>query len=149
MAQTRTLAIEALKTRMAVIDGTGSYGTTVVTVDSWRSTSVPTAEMPAIVVRDPVAEAASPEGTASPYNKKTWRLPVQLELLMNGATDVQIRTFIKDVYRAIGIDPTLGGTVIDCDQIRDRITYDQEDKHITGAIVEVELEYQTQKWQES
>ncbi len=128
--------------------GPPDYHAVLVTVEEGRTTQLDEDELPAAIVRTGKAEKKE-IGSGSPYDRVNWLVPIEIEISTVGETDEEARQHIADVYKAIGTDETFGSHALQAMPVSHEIRRTQEERKVIGAIINIEIEYQVAKWQES
>jgi hypothetical protein len=147
----RQKIVDAVVTRMALINGSGSYVTTVAHVRD-SETNWDANELPAISVfdGDAVVQRQSPDGP-SPYRVMlTMPILVRGFLAKNASDAKNARKLIKDIMTAIRQDDqwTVSSTnlVMQSRQVHDGIVRNPDSFEIEACEVEFEVQFMTTRF---
>lgn len=147
----RQRIVAAVVTRMALINGAGSYETNLAgrVKDSETNWAQDQETLPAVSVFD--GDAA---GTPSVNNRNlatVHLMPIIIRgFLEQGTTAANARKLIKDIMTAIRVDDkwSVAGVplVMQTRQVRDGILRNQDSFEVEGCEVEIEVQFLTQKF---
>lgn len=146
MAIKRGTILTNLQTRLSGILSTAGYHSNLGNkVYLNKMTDWQDSELPGVAIREIENLVID-----SPSGFTDQELTVELEIQAKDASTAAsyMRNYIYDILKAIGTDPTFSGNAIYTYYIRDRIVYTQEAKVITGAVVEIKIQYRTSLWGE-
>lgn len=148
--------IDAVVDRMAGIDGTGDYLSTLATdvngdpnaADSRPNWDQEQGDLPAISVFQGTVESERWDGEGAIFGRT---MPVMIKgFLERGTTASTARKLIADIMRAIRSDDkwTVSGEdmALGTDEKRHTIEYDEQTFEVTGVQVEIEITYLGQKF---
>lgn len=144
--------IDAVVDRMAGIDGTGDYLTTLATdingdpnaADSKPNWDQEQGDLPAISVFQGTVESARWDGEGAIFGRT---MPVMIKGFLERGTDASTaRNLIADIFRAIRdddrwLDADDNPLALGTDEKRHMIEYDETTFEITGVQVEIEITY--------
>ena len=152
MALKRQQIIDAVKTRMQLINGTGSYYLNVSSnvytqrdsqFESWNDREIPGIN---IVDTDEELDVELLKGDTNQWYRG---LVIGISLVTNGAlADTLVRKGIADIQRAIGTDLKWSTLAIDTKWINTTIEKDQMEQRIMSATVNIRIQYSTTQWSE-
>jgi hypothetical protein len=137
----------AFVTRMQGITIVGGYATDIgKKVTEWKLTPYGASETEGLDIKD-VGNTPDPDFAAS--GVWAWRMKIKvLVLAVKGTTTgTYIRSVIADILKAVGTDITWGGLAITTHQPEDNMVVDEQGKIIGDAEVDVEISYNTPRWQ--
>lgn len=147
----RQKIVSAVVTRMALINGAGSYETDLDSrvKDSETNWAQDQETLPAVSVFDGDAT-----GTPSVNNRNLGTIhlmPIIIRgFLEQGTTAANARKLIKDIMTAIRVDDkwSVAGAplVMQTRQVRDGILRNQDSFEVEGCEVEIEVQFLTQKF---
>lgn len=143
----RQRIVAAIVTRMALINGAGSYETNVAgrVKDSETNWAEDQGQLPAISVFDGDAIA-----TPSSTGKATSTIHAMSVLIKyfakQGTTAANCRKGIKDVMTAIRVDDKFGGLIMQSREVRNSIVRTPESFEVEGAEVEIEVQFIGEKF---
>jgi hypothetical protein len=145
----RQRIVDAVVTRMKLINGSGSYTTNVANRVEDSRTSWQQNELPAISVFDGDA-IANPTSTAEP-KAVIHEMPLIIKgFCEQGTTAAAARTLLKDILTAIRVDDkwTVSSTtlVMQTRPGRESISRDPESFEVEGCEVEAMVQYKTLKF---
>jgi hypothetical protein len=147
----RQKIVDAVITRMKLINGTGSYSTNVANrvKDSETNWAQDQDTLPAISVFD--GDSISQGKTSVDPHSIIHTMPVLVRgYLEQGTTAAAARTLIKDILTAIRQDDrwTVSGTplVMQSNEIRDSITRNPDNFEVEACEVEFECQFILQKF---
>mgnify|MGYP001423093616 CR=1 FL=1 len=139
MSLVRQQIMDAVKTRLQSITVANGYNFNLGNnIYEWRIRPLAMATLPALVYRDVETDIELIEAHRN-------RLNIEIEIISNSSI-VDIRKMIADVYKAIGVDIQWGGLALNTYPRSDRIMREQEEQTITGAIINIIIEYRTKEW---
>lgn len=149
MGLKRQEIVDAIKTRMRLINGVGNYYLNCSdNVYVQRSAPFEDSELPGINIMDG-DESPNQELLAGSTNVWYRSLNVEIRLVTNGElSDEDVRKGIADIQRAIGTDLTWGGFAIDTTWLGTVTEKSQEEQKITSATVSIMILYLTGQWAE-
>lgn len=144
----RQTVIDALKTRLATITTGNGYETNIGSnVKEWYTGDANDTYMPMINITDGNVDLRMDGDDLGGIRmgKERHEIDCRLEIrLSNGtSTSTTLRKAIADVYKALGVDRTLGGLCKDLRPRTDTMSIDQQDKVIGTANVTISLFYET------
>lgn len=145
----RQKIVDAIVTRLRLINGAGSYTTDVNDRVEDSRTQWDQSELPAISVfdGDALANPTSPAMARSVVHQMTVLLK---GYTVQGETAAAVRTLMKDILTAIRQDDkwSVAGVplVMQTRPVRESITRSPESFEIEGCEVEIEVQYLTQKF---
>lgn len=149
MDSKRQKIVDAVIARMKLINGAGSYSTNVGSRVEDSRMDWAEAEMPAISVFDGDA-MAHPTSEAKAFSTIHSMSVMIKGFTVKGTTAAACRTLMKDILTAIRQDDkwTVSGTplVMQTRPGRESIARIPESFEIDGCEVEIEVQYQTQKF---
>jgi hypothetical protein len=152
MALKRQTIIDAIKTRLQLINGASPYYLDVsANVYIQRDTPFETwdeRELPGVNIVDTDED---PDQQLLNGASNVWyrSLSVAISLVSNGAlADTQVRKGIADIQRAIGTDLTWGTLAIDTNWTGTTLEKDQQEQRILSATVNIKILYSTTQWSE-
>jgi hypothetical protein len=138
--------VDAVKTRMELIQGSPYHTTIGTNVYVWHPTPVHGNRLPCIIIRD-LSDTLLAQNI---YDNWDHRLTVAISVMAKGTTsDETVREMIADVLTAIGTDHTWGSKAVLTDFVGDEMLVDQEEDRISGATITIEIQYRTGIWAES
>lgn len=146
MADTkRQRIIDAIVTRMKLINGTGSYETDVASRVKDSETNWDEEDRPAISVFDGDAQA-NPTSTTAGFLGVIWSMPVLIRGYATQASSgpANIRKLIKDINTAIRVDDQWSGIAMQTRPIKEAVVRNPENFEIEGCEVEVEVQFFTE-----
>ncbi|MBI3582378.1 MAG: hypothetical protein HY096_00325 [Nitrospinae bacterium] len=147
MATTKRQSImAAVKTRLESITVANGYDFNLGShVYEWRTATLNDNEIPGIVFRD--VQNVKIEGGPIAYFR--WGLNIEIDIITQGGTSItDIRKMIGDVYKAIGTDHRWSGLAILTEQPNmDEIQSEQQEKKIAGAVIRLQIIYDTLVWE--
>lgn len=138
--------MDAIVTRLKLIDGAGSYETDVQDRVKDSETNWHEDDYPAISVFDGDALANPTSGTN--YHGVIWSMPVLVRAYATQAAagPSNVRKLIKDINTAIRVDDTFGGIVMQSRQTKEAVVRNPDSFQIEGAEVEFEVQYKLSKF---
>lgn len=145
----RQRIVDAVVARMQTILIANGYATDIgSTVEDWR-VNWQDDELPAISICDLTAEAANTNEANPRYT--LWQMPLQIRVYAKKGTDAaNIREMLKDVQRAIRQDDrwlVSGiGLAMNTLPLRDGFIIPDDSFEVVGGIVEVEVQFKTNKF---
>lgn len=141
--------IAAIITRMQTILTTNGYATSIgTTVEDSRPNWDQKDDLPAISV---FQGTTTPEPNEDNVTFCTRLMSVMIEVFFERTTTPTLtaqfaRKAIKDVMKAIGTDPTFGNIVLKTRPGPHGMKYTENSFETTGAQIEIEVAYLSQKW---
>lgn len=148
MADTkRQRIIDAVVTRLKLIDGTGSYETDIADRVKDSETNWDESDYPAISVFDGDA-IANPTSPTAGYQGVIWSMPILIRAYATQAAagPANVRKLIKDINTAIRVDDTFGSIVMQTRQVKEAVVRNPDNFQIEGAEVEIEVQYINRKF---
>jgi len=140
MALVRQQIMDAVKARLQSITVTNGYNFNLGNnVYEWRVKPLTMTTLPALAYRDVETDIELIEAHRN-------RLNIEIEIL-NNSSIIDMRKMIADVYKAIGVDIQWGGLALNTYPRGDRIIREQEEQTITGAVINIIIEYRTKEWE--
>lgn len=146
---TRQLIIEAMKTRMALINGSGGYYTTIGSkVTEGKENAFGANRVDGLDVSD--FELEEEEADVEDEALVMHRLPVLLKgIAKSPASPEKGRQMIFDIDKAIAVDETWGGLAEKTVPAGSVMELDQDEVKVIGINRRIIVEYRTAKFQES
>jgi len=145
----RQRLVDALVTRLKLINGSGGYDINLASRVEDSRTSWQQEELPAVSVFDN-EDVSHPTSSANALNIVHEMSVVIRGLCEQGTTAATARKLIKDIQRAIRQDDkwTVSGTplAMQTRQIRDHIVRNDDSYEIEGCEVEIAVQFITQKF---
>lgn len=145
----RQKIVDAIVTRLKLINGVGSYTTNLGSRVEDSRTNWNQDDLPGISVFDTDANA-TPTSTGRTLNTIHDMRVLIRGFVEQGATAAAARTLIKDIMTAIRVDDkwTVSGTtlVMQTRQVRDSIVRNESSFEVEGCEVEIEVQFQTAKF---
>jgi len=143
--------VSAVKTRLATITTANSYTSNVgQKVYEWQLTPVDSANLPCILVSDPVESNLGPgENSTRASTHRNYGLEFEVSLLLAEAdqTAAKARVAIADVIKAIGTDQMWGGLARRTEPVSDELILDGDGAHISGVRMKFTVEYGRKPWE--
>jgi hypothetical protein len=146
----RQRIIDAIVTRMLLINGSGSYTRNVGTnvEDSrtnWDEDDLEDYDAISVFDGDALANPSSP--TAG-YQAVIWSMPVLIRAFAKQGSSgpANVRNLIKDINTAIKVDDTWSGIAMQTRQIKEAVVRNPDSFEIEAAEVEIEVQYKTSKF---
>jgi hypothetical protein len=142
--------VGAIKTRMQLILVSGGYLTNFGQyVQIWKRLPLDF-NGTLLNIRD-TADDFGKEHLHAAVNEQQHRLTVQIDLLnaeKGQAAAAYLRKGLSDVYKAFGVDDTLGlSYVIQCNPLSDTFDVEQDERIVVSGTIVIEVQYQTTKWE--
>jgi hypothetical protein len=135
--------IAGLKTRLEVIDGTGSYNNTVQKVTTDVASAVHIIERPLIIIHPLREEYPEPYYSGVLPRQLFCGLECWIEVAPGDNTAQKVSLWLSDVERAINGDTSLGSNAIDTTLVSNETYSSEEALPAVGVLVEVEISYRT------
>jgi hypothetical protein len=149
----RQKIVDAVITRMAAINGSGSYVTALGTMISDSGSTVPSvadsrtvwdeSELPAISVFDGDNIAAGKTDSIPLSIVHMMPILVRGFLPQNVLDAKNARKLIKDIYTAIRVDDQFGKIIMQSNEIKDAITRNEHSFEVEACEVEFECQFIT------
>jgi hypothetical protein len=129
----------ALVAQLKTITTANGYTTNLgANVAEWRGYPAETSEMPIAIVRD------GEDKLESEHAVHQHELEVAIEIITSGANAVSdVRKMLADVYRAIGVDTSVGGYVNEIEYTGDTLSLVHEEQKIISGLVSLLLRFKT------
>lgn len=149
---TKQRIIDAIKTRMALINGTGGYYTTIGTkITEWKTNPFGPNRVDGLDIREGIEEE---EVWAEDESLTFHRLPIEFRGIFKSPPSIETaRNGILDIQKAISVDEfwTVGADRLAQKTlpVSNQIEVDQDESKIVGIRVDVIVEYLTEKFKES
>lgn len=138
----RQQIINAVRARLGTIRTAAGYATDIgANVLEWQTTPIPVEDLPAVCFKDTDTEIE-----AWTMRERDNRIALVIEAVGQGITAATARSYLEDVYRAIGTDETWGGLALVTEPAGDSIELKTEDEDVGRATVRITIEYQVGKW---
>jgi hypothetical protein len=135
--------VNAVGARLQTISVVNGYHTALgAHVFQWLPRTADFSELPWASIRD-MEDAISIRDNK--YHTHELAIDVDIASTSVDAT----RQAIYDVYKSIGVDPTLGGLAIDTRILGDQFEVDQKERKVAGAVVSIAVDFRTTQFQES
>jgi hypothetical protein len=145
----RQKIVDAIVTRLKLINGAGDYSTNVANRVEDSRTNWDQSELPAISVFDGEA-VAFPTSTARALKTIHAMSVVIRGITEQGTTAAACRNLLKDIQRAIRVDDKFSTAgvplVMQTRQVRDQITRNPESSEVEGCEIEIEVQFETEKF---
>jgi hypothetical protein len=136
--------LQNLETALAAIAAGAAYYTTVARVQRINTVPIDLPEYPAIVLV-PLGTDYDPPGAATTL-AIAGHYRVQATLIIRSRTDAvaDLENFIRDVHKALLVDPTRGGLAIDTRLVSDSVYYPTDiEEPVALADLVIEVHYRT------
>jgi len=134
--------IDAINTQFAKIRTANGYKTNIgASVREWQTTPIPVDVLPAICFRD-----GDNEIEASAFDKSFNRVILVIEAFGKDVSAATVRTYVEDIYKAVGADETWGGLALETQPLGDTINMETEEEGVGRATVRISILYETTKW---
>jgi len=152
MANIEQQIIDLVIERLAAIDGTGDYLTTIALdgnddpniADSRPNWDQEQGELPAISVFQGTVESERWDDEGKIFGRT---MPVMIKgFLESGTSATNARNLLTDIFRAIRDDDKWEGLALGTDEKRHSIEYQEDTFEITGVQVEIEITYLGQRF---
>ena len=143
----RQRIVAAIVTRMALINGAGSYETNIAgrVKDSETNWAQDQATLPAISIFDGDA-IANPTSTGA-YRGVVHEMAVMIKgYTEQGSTAANARKLIKDIKTAIRVDDKWSGLAMQSREVADRVVRNDESYEVEGCEVEIGVMFNTLKF---
>lgn len=143
----RQRLVSAIVTRMALINGAGSYTTNIAArvKDSETNWAQDQDTLPAVSVfdGDAIAHPTSPAEYKAVINEMSVLIKWFGE---QGTTAANARNGIKDIKTAIRQDDKWGGLAMQTREVVDRVARNADTFEVEGAEVEIAIQFKTDKF---
>lgn len=139
----RQQIIDAVRARLATIRIANGYATDIgANVLEWQTTPIPVESLPAVCMRDTETEIE-----AWTMRERDNRVALVIEAVGQDISPALARSYLEDIYRAIGADETWGGLALLTEPAGDSIELMINDEGVGRATVRITIEYQAGKWE--
>lgn len=142
--------VAAVKARMATIITANGYTSNVgQKIFEWQLKPVEPADLPCILLSDPVEENLGAGEVGKNSSHRTFGLEFEISLLLAeaDATAAKARVAIADVIKAIGADQQWNMLARRTEPVSDELILDSEGARISGVRMKFTVEYGRRTWE--